>query len=81
MSRYPKGGKRGLLLCGILSSALKLRVRLGVEIDHLLIFSEVEYPNRLLNSKKRRRIEVIRRIVSELGSEDEWASCRSIEVE
>jgi hypothetical protein len=34
--------KRGLFFCGILSSALKLIVRPGIEIDHLLIISEVK---------------------------------------
>jgi hypothetical protein len=69
--RILKGKERGLFFCGILSSALKLIVRIGVEIDHLLIVSEVEYSNRLSNFRKRRRIEVTRRAVSEIGSEDE----------
>jgi len=71
MSKHQRGSERGLLLCGILSSALKLSVGIGVEIDHLPVLGEVEYPNRLPNSRKRRRIEVIRRIVPELGPEDE----------
>jgi len=64
-----------------LSSALKSILEKGVEIDHLSRVDEVEYRNRLVKARKRRRIEVIRGIVPEIGSEDEIASCSSIEVE
>ena len=53
-----------------MSSALNLILGPGVEIDHLPMIREVEYPNRLMRIRKRRRIEVIRRTVPELGPED-----------
>ena len=53
-----------------MSSALNLLLGKGVEIDHLPNDREVEYPNRLTKVRKRRRIEVIRDLVSELGPED-----------
>lgn len=55
-------------------SALNLCSGTGVEIDHLPKYREVEYPNRLRRLRKRRRIEVIRIPIPELGPEDKIAS-------